>query len=185
MHHIQFTLMHLPILPGRQHLHNCGCDISIKSRYAEGDRETLLAIRSRRYTTVGPVQSAVCNFGQVVGSPCLPVTVCAHGGLGLRYTEVRKPRGTPLCLPVNLAYTLWNIRWTDAHEQQILFGNELSVSNLFTTSVFVSSHRCFSQYMYLDLTVVPRTYSRPGYRNSRVLYLKKDLVSKYKIICML
>lgn len=97
--------MHLPILPGsgRQHLHNCGCDISIKSRYAKGDRETLLAIRSRRYTTVGPVQSAVCNFDQVVGSPCLPVTVCAHGGLGLRYTEVRKPRGTPLCLPVNLA----------------------------------------------------------------------------------
>lgn len=116
--------------------------------------ETLLAIRSRRYTTVGPVQSAVCNFGQVVGSLCLPVTVCAHSGLGLRYMEVRKPWGTPLCLLVNLAYTLGNIRWTGAREQQILFGNELSVSNLFTTLVFVSSHPCSLWYTYTRLTLL-------------------------------
>lgn len=105
MRRVQFTLMHFPILSGsgRQHLHNCGCDISIKSRYARrrgwSGGETLLAIRSRRYTTtVGPVQSAVCNFGQVVGSPCLPVTVYAHGGLGSTQTMgdatvfARKPR---------------------------------------------------------------------------------------------
>ncbi|TGZ52585.1 hypothetical protein DBV15_10513 [Temnothorax longispinosus] len=97
MYHVQFTLMHLPILPGsgRQHLHNCGCDISIKSRYAEGegererDRETLLAIRSRRYMTVASVR---CNLQFATSAKslevsCLLVTVCAHGGLGLRYTE--------------------------------------------------------------------------------------------------
>lgn len=179
--------MYLSILSGsgRQHLHNCGCDISIKSRYVEGRRriETLLAIRSRRYTTVGPVQSAVCNFGQVVGSPCLPVTVCAaHGGLGLCYTEVRKPRGTPLCLLVNLAYTLGNIRWTGAHEQQILFSNELSVSNLFTTSVFVSPHLCFSRYTYLCLTLLS-SFELVYNANIVIRVPKKEsiIISKYLI----
>lgn len=73
--------------------------------------ETLLAIRSRRYTTVGPVQSAVCNFGQVVGSPCLPVTARSRARRWSPFTlhgGGQTIGGTPLCLLVNLVHARQN-----------------------------------------------------------------------------
>lgn len=143
----------------------------------------MLAIRSRRYTTVGPVQSAVCNFGQVVGSPCLPVTVCAHGGLGLRYTEVRKPWGTPLFTRKPRVHA-----WKHPMDRrarvanplrQRAFGFELvhDFSVCFVSSVLFAIH-VFTFNAAIEL----RTYSRCKYRNSHTS--KKDLVSKYFILLL-
>lgn len=78
--------IHLPPLLAQYDICITAGAILVLNLSVPGASETLLAIRSRRYTTAGPVQSAVCNFGQVVGSPCLPVTACARGAAAVRFT---------------------------------------------------------------------------------------------------